>query len=94
MLIVTTPTVPGYSFEAVIGLVSSGNAPDLLPAMADLWRRATQVGGNAVVGAHFGVYTRGDSLGQFFAYGTAAVIKPIPQGQPGSTPQSAAQALE
>lgn len=94
MLIVTIPTVPGYSFEAVMGMVSSGPQENILTAMTELWRKAQQYGGNAVVGARFGVETRGDFPGMFFAYGTTVVVKPIPQGEPGWTPQSAAQVMQ
>ncbi|WP_028709539.1 hypothetical protein [Propionicicella superfundia] len=100
MLLVTTPSVPGYRFEAVIGMVASPVHPDPETALLALWREAVGLGANAVVsaGLTFAAATYGQGMyasqaGQFVATGTAVVIAPLGKGEPGWTPQSASQVL-
>ncbi len=57
-----------------------------------MWEQAQQRGGNAVIGARFDTGSIGTSFSEVCAYGTAVVTVPIPQGEPGSTPQSAQDA--
>lgn len=100
MLLVTTPTVPGYTFVAVIGMVATPMLSDPETAMANLWSEASGLGANAVVGASlvFAAITHGasgysTSSTKFVATGTAVIVAPIDQGEPGWTPQSASQVM-
>jgi uncharacterized protein YbjQ (UPF0145 family) len=47
-------------------------------------------GGNAVIGMRFDTSELGPQWTEVCAYGTAVVATPIPEGQPGATPQSIA----
>lgn len=49
---------------------------------------AERRGANAVIAMRFDTGSIGQSFTEVCAYGTAVVVTPIPQGQPGATPQS------
>lgn len=57
--------------------------------MDRMWQQAVQRGGNAVVGMRFDTGDIAQSFSEVCAYGTAVVVHPIPEGELGSTPQSA-----
>ncbi|GED98704.1 YbjQ family protein [Gordonia crocea] len=57
-----------------------------------MWEQAQQRGANAIIGARFDTGAIGTSFSEICAYGTAVVAVPIPEGEPGATPQSAADA--
>ena len=89
----------GASFTAGLRSIGGGELPEFTKIMYEsrheVMRRmvaeAQQRGANAVVAMRFDT----DSLQQFSevcAYGTAVVVEPIPEGQPGSTGQSARDA--
>lgn len=50
---------------------------------------AQQRGANAVIAMRFDTGSIGQNFTEVCAYGTAVVVSPIPEGQPGATPQSA-----
>jgi len=86
----------GSSFTAGFRAIGGGEIPEYTKIMYEsrheVMRRmvaeAEQRGANAIIMMRFD----SGAIGQFSemcAYGTAAVIEPIPAGQPGATPQSA-----
>ncbi|WP_129336744.1 YbjQ family protein [Cellulomonas endophytica] len=60
-------------------------------ATARMTSQAAARGANAVIGTRFDTGAVGQ-FGEVCAYGTAAVVEPLPAGVPGSTPQSAQDA--
>ncbi|MDR1386294.1 MAG: YbjQ family protein [Propionibacteriaceae bacterium] len=60
--------------------------------MDRMWEQAIQRGANAIVGMRFDTGDIAQAFSEVCAYGTAVVVRPLPAGQLGSTPQSAAQA--
>lgn len=107
MLVVTTSEIPGYRIEAVLGdVIGYGYGYQMTPgvqpletmmrardqAIQGMWMLATQRGANAVVGHQ--LVATGDAGERVFALGTAVAVVPIPQGQPGATPQSAEDARQ
>ncbi|MDR1214766.1 MAG: YbjQ family protein [Propionibacteriaceae bacterium] len=60
--------------------------------MERMWEQAVQRGANAIVGMRFDTGDIGQSFSEVCAYGTAVVVVPLAQGEPGSTTQSASQA--
>jgi len=91
----------GSSFTAGFRSIGGGEIPEYTKIMYEsrheVMRRmvaeAEQRGANAIIMMRFD----SGAIGQFSemcAYGTAAVIEPIPAGQPGATPQSAQQATQ
>ncbi len=100
MLLTTTPSVPGYRFDAVIGMVASSIATNPESAMQALWQESIAIGANAVVGVQISAcsYTWGQGIAatavnQFVASGTAVVVLPLQQGEEGWTRQSASVAM-
>lgn len=56
--------------------------------MERMWNQAVERGANAIVGCRFDT---GDIAAQFSevcCYGTAVVVRPLAEGEPGATPQS------
>lgn len=100
MLLVTTPTVPGYRFDAVIGMVASTVCNDPEQSMLALWQECVALGANAVVGVQIALASHPDGQSMYasvrpqcVATGTAVVVAPLPEGQEGWTRQSAANVL-
>jgi uncharacterized protein YbjQ (UPF0145 family) len=60
--------------------------------MARMWQEAVNRGGNAIVAMRFDNGEIGQAFTEVCAYGTAVVVTPLGEGQPGATPQSAADA--
>ncbi len=86
----------GSNFTAGIRAIGGGEIPEYTKIMyesrAEVMHRlvteAKQRGANAILMMRFDT----GAIGQFSevcAYGTAAIVEPIPAGQPGATPQSA-----
>ncbi|GAB3042327.1 YbjQ family protein [Sediminivirga luteola] len=63
-------------------------------AIARMVSDAQARGGNAVLGMRFETSEIGQQWVQLCAYGTAAVVLPIPAGQPGATGQSGQMAAQ
>jgi len=57
--------------------------------MQRMWQDAVSRGANAIVMMRFDTGEIGQAFSEVCAYGTAVVVEPIPQGQPGATKQSA-----
>jgi uncharacterized protein YbjQ (UPF0145 family) len=60
--------------------------------MQRMWEQAQQRGANAIVGCRFDTGEIAAQFSEVCCYGTAVMVAPIPEGQPGSTPQSIADA--
>ena len=60
--------------------------------MNRMWADAQQRGANAIIGMRFDTGEIGQAFTEICAYGTAVVVRPIPEGEDGSTVQSAQQA--
>ncbi|GAB3751897.1 YbjQ family protein [Microlunatus parietis] len=63
-------------------------------AMNRLWIEAAERGANAVVGMRYDLSQLAEQLVEACAYGTAVVLRPRAEGEPGATPQSARQARQ
>ncbi len=59
--------------------------------MGRMIEQAQQRGANAVIGMRFDTGDIASTFTEVCAYGTAVVIAPIPEGQPGATQQSISQ---
>jgi uncharacterized protein YbjQ (UPF0145 family) len=57
--------------------------------MQRMWQDATSRGANAIVAMRFDTGEIGQAFSEICAYGTAVIVEPIPQGEPGATKQSA-----
>lgn len=62
--------------------------------MNRMWSDAQQRGANAIIGMRFDTGEMGQTFTEICAYGTAVVVRPIPEGEEGSTVQSAQQASQ
>lgn len=60
--------------------------------MNRMWSECIRRGGNAVVAMRFDNGEIANNFSEVCAYGTAVVVTPIPEGEPGATPQSVARA--
>ncbi len=60
--------------------------------MNRMWSECIRRGGNAVVAMRFDNGEIANNFTEVCAYGTAVVVTPIPEGEPGATPQSIARA--
>lgn len=60
--------------------------------MERLWTEAANRGGNAIVGFRFDTGDIGQAFTEICGYGTAVVVRAIPEGEPGATPQSVTDA--
>jgi len=90
----------GANFTAGFRALGGGEVPEYTQlvfesrqqVMARMVDDAVRRGGNAIVGMRFDSDSIAQSFSEICAYGTAVVVEPIPQGQPGATPQSAMMA--
>lgn len=57
--------------------------------MQRMWQDAVSRGANAIVAMRFDTGDIAQAFSEVCAYGTAVVVEPIPEGQPGATKQSA-----
>lgn len=60
--------------------------------MNRMWSECVRRGGNAIVAMRFDNGEIANNFTEVCAYGTAVVATPIPEGEPGATPQSIARA--
>ncbi|WP_425310606.1 heavy metal-binding domain-containing protein [Ammonicoccus fulvus] len=60
--------------------------------MNRMWSECLRRGGNAIVAMRFDNGEIANNFTEVCAYGTAVVVTPIPEGEPGATPQSIARA--
>ncbi|WP_432559322.1 YbjQ family protein [Granulicoccus sp. GXG6511] len=90
----------GSNIAAGLRSLGGGEMPELTKVVYDsrnevmsrMWGECVRRGGNAVVGMVFDTSDLGKSFTEVCAYGTAVVVTPIPEGEPGATPQSIARA--
>lgn len=60
--------------------------------MQRMWEQATQRGANAILACRFDTGEIAAQFSEVCCYGTAVAVVPIPEGEPGATPQSVADA--
>lgn len=60
--------------------------------LARMWEQATQRGANAIIGCRFDTGEIAAQFSEVCCYGTAVAVVPIPEGEPGATPQSISDA--
>ena len=90
----------GANFTAGFRAMGGGEIPEYTKIMyesrAEVMRRMTaeaqQRGANAIIAMRFDTGSIGQQFTEVCAYGTAAIVEPIPAGEPGATPQSGQQA--
>ena len=90
----------GSNIAAGFRSLGGGELPELTKivyesrneVMSRMWSECVRRGGNAVVGMRFDTGELGKNFTEICAYGTAVVATPIPEGDPGATPQSIARA--
>lgn len=90
----------GSNLAAGFRSLGGGEMPELTKVvyesrnevMSRTWSECVRRGGNAIIGMRFDTGEIGKNLTEVCAYGTAVVVTPIPEGEPGATPQSAARA--
>jgi uncharacterized protein YbjQ (UPF0145 family) len=56
--------------------------------MERMWQQAVQRGANAIVAMRFDTGDIAQAFTEICCYGTAVVVSPIPEGEPGATAQS------
>lgn len=56
--------------------------------MERMWGDAVARGGNGIIAMRFDTGEIGQAFSEVCAYGTAVVVEPIPEGEPGATKQS------
>lgn len=56
--------------------------------MQRMWQQALERGANAIVGMRFDTGDIAQAFSEVCAYGTAVVVAPLAEGEPGATPQS------
>lgn len=87
----------GANFTASFRALGGGELPEMTKALYEsrnevmnrMVNEAQQRGANAIIAMRFDTSEMGQTWTEVCAYGTAAYVVPIPEGQPGSTGQSA-----
>lgn len=90
----------GANFTAGFRAIGGGEVPEYTQlvyqsrqqVMARMVEEAQRRGANAIVAMRFDSESIAQSFSEICVYGTAVVAEPIPGGEPGATPQSAALA--
>lgn len=90
----------GSNIAAGLRSFGGGELPELTKVvyesrnevMSRTWSECVRRGGNAIVGMRFDTGELGKNLTEVCAYGTAVVVTPIAEGEPGATSQSIARA--
>jgi uncharacterized protein YbjQ (UPF0145 family) len=88
----------GANFTAGFRAIGGGEVPEYTQLVFDSRQQvmgrmvedAQRRGANAIVGMRFDSESIAQSFSEICAYGTAVIAEPIPDGQPGATPQSVA----
>ncbi|WP_028709633.1 YbjQ family protein [Propionicicella superfundia] len=62
--------------------------------MNRMWQEAVNRGANAIVACRFDTGDIASTFTEICAYGTAVVVRPLAQGEPGATSQSIAEAAQ
>jgi uncharacterized protein YbjQ (UPF0145 family) len=83
----------GAGLKAMVGGELKGMTENLyqsrMEASSRMVQEAMSKGANAVIAVRFDASDLGGTWTELCAYGTAAVVSPLPADAPGSTPQSA-----
>ncbi|WP_149202503.1 YbjQ family protein, partial [Actinotalea subterranea] len=87
----------GANFTAGFRAMGGGEIPEYTDlvyqsrqqVMARMVEEARRRGANAILAMRFDNGSIGQSFSEVCAYGTAAVVRPIPAGEPGANEQSA-----
>ena len=90
----------GANFVAGFRSLGGGEVPEYTQlvfesrqqVMQRMWQDAVARGANAIMAMRFDTGDIAQSFSEVCCYGTAVVVSPIPEGQPGATPQSIADA--
>ena len=90
----------GANFVAGFRALGGGEIPEYTKIMYEsrqqvmerMSQEAAYRGANAIVAFRFDSGSIGEAFSEICAYGTAVLVRPIPGGEAGSTPQSAADA--
>ncbi len=90
----------GANFTAGFRALGGGEVPEYTQlifesrqqVMARMVDDARRRGANAVIGMRFDSESIAQSFSEICAYGTGVIAVPIPEGEPGATPQSAMMA--
>lgn len=90
----------GANFVANLRAIGGGEVNEYTQLVYDsrqqvmqrMWEQAQQRGANAIVGCRFDTGEIAAQFSEVCCYGTAVAVVPIPEGQPGATPQSIADA--
>ncbi len=88
----------GANFVAGFRSLGGGEVPEYTKlvyesrqqVMQRMWQDAVARGANAIVAMRFDTGDIAQSFSEVCCYGTAVVVNPISDGQPGATPQSVA----
>ena len=78
MLMTSTETIPGYSVDAVLGLVEAGSYISFRSVRKRVTRQAARLGANAILGMQY-AGGRPTGVGGCVLYGTAVVVSPEPR---------------
>lgn len=90
----------GSNITAGLRSLGGGELPELTKVvyesrnevMSRMWGECSRRGGNAIIGMRFDTGELGKGFTEVCAYGTAVVVTPIGENEPGATPQSIARA--
>lgn len=90
----------GANFTAGFRALGGGEVPEYTQlvfesrqqVMTRMVEDAVRRGANGIVGMRFDSESIAQSFSEICAYGTGVVVEPIPEGEPGATPQSAQMA--
>lgn len=62
--------------------------------MSRMWQEAVKRGANAILACRFDTGDIAQTFTEICAYGTAVVVRPLAQGEPGATQQSIAESSQ
>lgn len=62
--------------------------------MSRMWQEAVKRGANAILACRFDTGDIAQTFTEICAYGTAVVVRPLAQGEPGATQQSVAESSQ
>lgn len=86
----------GANFVASFRAIGGGEVNEYTQLVYDsrqqvmdrMWQQAVQRGANAIIAMRFDTGEIAQAFTEICCYGTAVVVTPIPQGEPGATAQS------
>jgi len=89
----------GANFVAGFRAMGGGEVPEYTQLVFDsrtqvmqrMWEQCIQRGGNAIIGMRFDTGDIAQTFSEVCAYGTAVIIRPLGEDEPGCTKQSVVQ---